>query len=245
MLYFQSWSGGKDSTASIILEHIYGLPKSKIIMSEVMFDEKRNISGELPEHMEWVHSTAIPLFHSWGYEVKILRTDRDYLHYFFHIVTKGNNKGKISGFPLGGKCAINRDIKIKAINEFYKSVNEEYIQFIGIASDEPERLERLKGTNKVSLLAKYGYTEAMAYNLCKKFGLLSPIYSFTKRGDCWFCPSASIGEYAHMKLNHPELWVELRKLSLTDNLVSYGFKYGKTFDEVDKKVDVYLSSHRL
>ena len=43
MLYFQSWSGGKDSTASIILEHIHGLPKSKIIMSEVMFDKKRTL----------------------------------------------------------------------------------------------------------------------------------------------------------------------------------------------------------
>ena len=50
MLYFQNWSGGKDSTASIILEHIHGLPPSKIIMSEVMFDKNRNISGELPKH---------------------------------------------------------------------------------------------------------------------------------------------------------------------------------------------------
>ena len=66
MLYFQNWSGGKDSTASIILEHIHGLPPSKIIMSEIMFDKKRNISGELPEHMEWVHNTAIPIFQNWG-----------------------------------------------------------------------------------------------------------------------------------------------------------------------------------
>ena len=46
MLYFHSWSGGKDSTASIILDHIHGLPPSKIIFSEVMFDRKREISGE-------------------------------------------------------------------------------------------------------------------------------------------------------------------------------------------------------
>ena len=86
MLYFQNWSGGKDSTASIILEHIHGLPRSKIIMSEVMFDKKRNISGELPEHMDWVHNTAIPLFRSWGYEVEILYSDYDYLDLFYHII---------------------------------------------------------------------------------------------------------------------------------------------------------------
>lgn len=246
--YFQSWSGGKDSTASIILEHIYGLPKSKIIMSEVMFDKKCNISGELPEHIKWVHGTAIPLFRSWGYEVEIVRTDRDYLDLFYHIISKSKKdgrNGKYAGFLIGGLCKANSALKTKPISDFYKNTTGNYIQYVGIAADEPERLERLKGTNRVSLLAKYGYTEAMAYNLCKKFGLLSPVYDFSNRGGCWFCPSASIKEYAHTKSEYPELWEELRRLSLTDNLVSYGFKYGETFAEVDRKVDVYLSRHKL
>lgn len=85
----------------------------------------------------------------------------------------------------------------------------------------------------------------MNYNLCKKFGLLSPVYDFSSRGGCWFCPSASIKEYAHTKSEHPELWEELRKLSLTDNLVSYGFKYGETFDEIDRKIEAYLNTRRL
>ena len=38
MQYFHSWSGGKDSTASIILDPIHGLPPAKIIFSEVMFE---------------------------------------------------------------------------------------------------------------------------------------------------------------------------------------------------------------
>lgn len=47
MRYIASWSGGKDSTASIILAHEHNEPLDLIIFSEVMFDE--NISGELPE----------------------------------------------------------------------------------------------------------------------------------------------------------------------------------------------------
>ena len=245
MLYFQSWSGGKDSTASIILEHIHGLPKSKIIMSEVMFDKKRNISGELPEHMEWVHNTAIPIFQSWGYEVDILRADKDYLDLFFHTVEKTKipeRKGKLVGFVLGGMCAANRDLKIKPINAFHKNVKDDFIQYVGIAADEPNRLERLHGTNKVSLLKRYGYTEQMAFNLCKEYGLLSPIYNFSKRGGCWFCPSKTIKEYAHTKSKYPELWEELRNLSFSDNLVSQNFKYGKTFAEVDRDVDIYLNN---
>lgn len=246
--YFQSWSGGKDSTASIILEHIYGLPQSKIIMSEVMFDRKRDISGELPEHMEWVHDTAIPLFRSWGYEVEILRADKDYLDLFFHKIEKSKvteRIGKARGFLLSGRCDANRDLKIKPINGYYKNIKEDFIQYVGIAADEPKRLERLQGTNMVSLLAKYGYTEQLAYNLCKKFGLLSPVYNFSKRGGCWFCPNSSTKEFAHTKSEHPELWEELRRLSLTDNRVSNGFKYEKTFDEVDRAVDYYLNRQKL
>lgn len=42
------WSGGKDSTASIILAHIHHLPITEIVFCEVMFDKSRNISGEIP-----------------------------------------------------------------------------------------------------------------------------------------------------------------------------------------------------
>ena len=39
-----SFSGGKDSTATVILAHEHGEPLDIIIFSEVMFDE--NTSGE-------------------------------------------------------------------------------------------------------------------------------------------------------------------------------------------------------
>lgn len=35
------WSGGKDSTASIILAHIHHLPITEIVFCEVMFDKSR------------------------------------------------------------------------------------------------------------------------------------------------------------------------------------------------------------
>ena len=51
MKYYVSWSGGKDSTATIILAHLHNIPIDGIIFSEVMFDKSRGISGELPEHI--------------------------------------------------------------------------------------------------------------------------------------------------------------------------------------------------
>lgn len=243
MLYFHSWSGGKDSTASIILDHIHNLPPSKIIMSEVMFDKKRGISGESPEHMEWVHNKAIPTFQLWGYEVEILHADKDYLDLFYHVVTNSKvaeRNGKYRGWLIGGLCVANDRLKIAPIRQYYKNISEPYIQYVGIAIDEPKRLERLKGTNKTSLLETYGYTERMAYDLCRQNDLLSPIYEFSTRGGCWFCPSATYAEFAHAKQHHPELWNELEKLSAEKNIVSQGFKYGKTFAEVDNRVDAII-----
>jgi hypothetical protein len=92
------------------------------------------------------------------------------------------------------------------------------VQYLGIAADEPKRLERLKGTNKISLLEKYGYTEKMAFDLCEKYGLLSPIYDFTKRGGCWFCPNAQYFELKHLRNNHSGLWGRLVDLEKEENL---------------------------
>ena len=241
MLYFHSWSGGKDSTASIILDHIHKLPPSRIVMSEVMFDIKRGISGELPEHMEWVHNVAIPLFKSWGYETEIIHAKVDYLSLFYHVIEKTENeerKGKYAGWLIGGKCAANRTLKTCPIGEYYKQFDDaEIIQYVGIAADEKERLQRLEGTNKVSLLQRYGYTERMARDLCEEYNLLSPIYKFSKRGGCWFCPNQKWEEFAHTRKHHPELWAELEKLNKEQNVVSRGFKWGKTLEQVTERVD--------
>lgn len=162
MRYIHSWSGGKDSTAAIILNHIHNLPPPTIIFSEVMFDKRRGISGELPEHIDFVKNKAIPKFQAWGYTVEILHAEKDYLDCFHHIIRKSKNflkNGKKNGFPIGGLCIINDRIKVKAINDYIKTINDKFIQYVGIAADEPERLKRLENTNKASLLANYGYTE--------------------------------------------------------------------------------------
>ena len=61
-----SWSGGKDSTATIILAHELGIKVDEIIFSEVMYDRIRGISGELPEFINWVKNVAIPKIETWG-----------------------------------------------------------------------------------------------------------------------------------------------------------------------------------
>lgn len=64
MEYIASFSGGKDSTATVILAHENKEPLDLILFCEVMFDDK--ISGELPEHIDFIKNKAFPLFNSWG-----------------------------------------------------------------------------------------------------------------------------------------------------------------------------------
>lgn len=130
---------------------------------------------------------------------------------------------------------------MQPIHTYYKQFKDyEIVQYVGIASDEPKRLARLqdKGNiSKVSLLAKYGYTEDMAKEKCLEYGLLSPIYQTGDRNGCWFCPNVRIKDFARFKLAHPDLWSELIVLSKTPNLCSYGFKYGMTVQQVTDKID--------
>lgn len=218
MKYIASWSGGKDSTASIILAYEHKEPLDVIIFSEVMFDE--NISGELPEHIDFIKNKAIPVFENWGYEVKILHSDKTYLNCFHHVATKGKRIGKKQGFPMAGRCRINSECKMRQIRKFWKEIEDDYVQYIGIAIDEPLRLNRIVNAgNKMSLLKKYNYTERMAFDLCKKYDLLSPIYEFAPRGGCWFCPNARYGELKYLRTNHPDLWNKLMELENEPDLI--------------------------
>lgn len=240
MKRYLSWSGGKDSSASIVLAYAKGLHLDGVIFSEVMFDHSRNISGENPKQIQWIYETAIPIIKKMGYPVKVVRAQKDYKTLFnTRITAKSKNKeriGKKWGFPLGGMCFINRDLKVAPIKQFNKQLGE-CEQIIGIAVDEPERLARLKHNSR-SLLAESSITEKDTYKICRDYNLLSPIYEYSSRGGCWFCPNCSIKEFAQFKKEFPELWVELEFLSHDKEIVSQGFKYGRTFASVNREIDL-------
>nr|DAE94451.1 MAG TPA: phosphoadenosine-phosphosulfate reductase [Bacteriophage sp.] len=220
MKHIASFSGGKDSAATIILAHEHGDPLDQIIFAEVMFDQE--ISGELPEHIDFVKNKCIPLFESWGYKVEILHAKKTYMDCFNKVAQRSKvpeRVGRRYGFPMAGKCLINDRCKVGAIREFFKTQDmDDVVQYIGIAADEPKRLKRIDGTRKVSLLAKYNYTEQMARELCERYDLLSPVYSFTSRGGCWFCPNARDNELRHLRKEHPELWRQLLELENEEDL---------------------------
>ena len=111
--HIASCSFGKDSLATVILAHEHGEPLDEVIYVEVMFDKE--ISGEIPEHRDFIYNVAIPKLESWGYPVTVLRSDRTYIDCFYHKLVKGKRKGMTQGFPMQGKCLINKECKLRPI----------------------------------------------------------------------------------------------------------------------------------
>lgn len=246
-IHIASCSFGKDSIATILIALEHAEPLDRVVFAEVMFDHKKNISGEIPEHINWIYDTAIPKLENMGVKVDVVKADPDYVSYFHRCRESGKYVGKIYGFPIGGRCIINRECKLNPIHRYCRQFKDyDIVQYVGIAQDEQGRLARLK-KHQISLLAKYGYTESMAMLKCEEYNLVSPIYNLSARGGCWFCMNCKLTGYLHIRRNHPHLWNALRQLSKTSNLCSYGFKYGKTLQQVEKDMNAleWRQKHQL
>ena len=228
--YIASCSFGKDSLATILLALQHGEPLDEAVYCEVMFDER--ISGEVPEHRDFIYNTAIPALERAGVKVTVLRAERTYVSIFTGRVTRGPKKGMVRSFPLCGKCAVQRDCKVRPIERYKKDLPPGTVQYIGIASDEQDRLLRLDGA-KISLLDKYNFTEKDAKEFCKSAGLLSPVYGFTDRGGCWFCPNAKREELRHLYNHHPDLWARMLELQAIPGKTTEKFNRTQRFSDID------------
>ena len=232
MKHIVSCSFGKDSIATVLLAKKHNLPVDEAIYCEVMFDA--GISGELPEHRDFIYQTAIPALEQMGIRVRVLRSGRTYVSLFTGRVTRGPKKGMVRSFPVCGKCYVQRDCKVNPIQRYRKTLPLNVVHYVGIAADEPKRLERL-GNNQISLLAKYGYTQQDAKQLCIDAGLLSPIYAFSNRGGCWFCPNAGRAELRHLYEHHPDLWARMLQLQALPGKTTEKFNRRERFSDIDEE----------
>lgn len=230
MRYLASCSFGKDSLAAILLAKKHGEPLDEAVYCEVMFD--KTISGEVPEHRDFIYTKGIPALERMGIKVTVLRGKKTYVDLFTGRITRGPKKGMLRSFPVCGKCYVQRDCKLRPILRYQKTLPPDTVQYIGIAKDEQDRLLRLEG-RQVSLLEKYNCTEQDAKELCRQAGLLSPIYEFAGRGGCWFCPNAKRKELRHLYDHHPDLWARMLELQALPGKVTEKFNRTQRFSDID------------
>lgn len=179
-----SWSGGKDSTAAVLL-HLERGDVCKVVCYIPYFDEHTPLI--LNDHYQHLIRTA-RRFEEMGGKVYFVH-GITYCEFFFHRSTRGKYKGRMFCWPsyITGQCGFKRDSKTKAIDRL--DVGHFDYQDIGIAYDETDRQGQLSNSKR-SILVELSITENDAMEICRRKGMLSPIYSRTSRDGCALCPHA-------------------------------------------------------
>ena len=111
------------------------------------------------------------------------------------------------------------------------------VQYLGIACDEPKRIERhIKKKGIVLPLVEAKWDEAYCRKWCEENDLLSPIYTSSARGGCWFCHNQDIDSLRRLRHNYPDLWELLLKWDL-DSPTSF-HSDGHTVHDFDKRFEL-------
>lgn len=194
-----SLSYGKDSLACLGAIEKLGWTLDRIIHAEVWATDA--IPADLPPMVEFKARADAIIKERWGIEVEHVRSDRTAETMIYHIRTRGNRVGQHNGWPRIKGCELQKTLKVRPI----KAAQRIGITYIGIAADEPERQKRLDNMRKSPLVAA-GWTETMCREWCEENGLLSPIYTDSARGGCWFCPCQSVKSLRQLRKNYPEYW---------------------------------------
>ena len=171
-------SMGKDSMALFIKVVELGLPLDEVVFCDIRYNKK--ISGEMPIMANWIPKAEKIIKEKFNIEVKHITSEKTFEEFFYTIKNKGKHSGENYGFPytIGAWC--NDRLKLQPIKKYLHSIKEPITEYIGIAKDEPKRLERYKKlqteTHKYITLADFNITEAEAVEICRKHNLLSPVY---------------------------------------------------------------------
>lgn len=204
--YVLSLSYGKDSLACLGAIQALGWPLDRIIHAEVWATD--TIPADLPPMVEFKAKADEIIKDRWGIEVEHIHSKVSFEKgfYFKRGRTGRQSKfyGEFYGWPMqrGQWCL--QQLKLPTFN---KIGNASVIRYMGIACDEPERISKHKPKDNVLLpLEEIGWDEAYCREWCERNGLLSPIYTDSARGGCWFCHNQSVDQLRLLRKNYPEYW---------------------------------------
>ena len=135
-----------------------------------------------------------------------------------------------SGFHYGyswcglGRCRWATRHKLDAIRAFRLSLAEPVIDYVGIAADEPQRLETEITPGKVFPLVDWGMAEAECLAYCRSCGWnwleetpavpegWIDLYEILDRVSCWCCANKNLKELYNIYRYLPYYWEQLKVL---------------------------------
>ena len=228
MQYIASLSYGKDSCAMLEIIKQHDMPLDRIVHVEIMATD--TIHADLPPMMEFKARADGIIKERYGIEVEHLHAPKSYEEFFY--LSRFNKKlqaQRIYGFPCVRGAWCNNRLKMSVLGKLNKP---DITQYIGIAADEPNRFHNLTD-RKRSPLVEHGIVEAEARKICEELDLLSPIYTQSARGGCWFCHNQTVNQLRLLRKQYPEYWALMLKWD-KDSPVTFKAD-GHTVHDFDKR----------
>lgn len=207
-----SVSFGKDSLAMVLYILENGLPLDEVIFYDtgMEFDaiyRNRDKLAAILEQREIKYTELHP--------------ENPFLYDMIERPVVSGKKGSHSGYGwCGGVCRWGTANKTRAID---RHAAEATTHYVGIALDEPRRLERLSPP-KVALLSEIGMKEADALLYCRERGWnwnepsqdstsgYVDLYQILDRVSCWCCANKNRRELRNIHKFLPDYWNRLEAL---------------------------------
>lgn len=235
MKYIASVSFGKDSLAMLLLLIAKGYP-----LDEVVFYD----TGKEFQAIYDTRDRILPLLESRGIMYKELHPEMSFDYKMFNkpVCKQGTKQVHKHGYSwCGGTCRWGTTDKLQALERYCKG-NYEYV---GIAVDEIDRLEKERKGKKIFPLAEWKLTERDCRKYCYHKGFKweengIQLYSILKRVSCWCCRNKNLRELKNMYILLPDYWEKLKSIQrrLHEPMKQCGsiFDLEKRFDfEIQRK----------
>ena len=200
-----SLSGGKDSTAMLLLMIERGLPIDAVLTADT--------GMEFPEMYEHLQKLDDYLFAERGLHLTWLRHPKGFEWLMFEEKKQRpasiENRQRLgvslygNGWPGPRVRWCTGQLKTHLIHKEINRLKGQYkaVSYVGIAADEPKRIK-----NERYPLMDWGITEKEALRICYDRGYdFGGLYQIYRRCSCWCCPLQGIGELRKLRQHHPEL----------------------------------------
>lgn len=226
MKYIASVSFGKDSLAMLLRLLEENKPLDEVVFYDTGMEFKAIYN---------IRDKIIEILKEKNIKFTELKPKCEFCYKMFDKPVKAKNGTTHYGYSwCGGRCRWGTTEKLVALEKYCKGA----VEYVGIAVDEPKRIEKERKGNKQFPLAEWNMTEKDCLQYCydKGYNWLEDgieLYSILDRVSCWCCANKNLKELKNYYLYLPKYWNKLKELqSKTDR----PFKYNKyTIFDLEEK----------
>ena len=246
MRYIASCSCGKDSLAMVYKIIEQQLPLNEIVFYDtgMEFQSIYNNWKQLTEYAQ-----------RFGIKCTTLHPKCPFLYTMFEQPHCSRKDGIVRyGYSwCGGYCRWGTNEKLKSIDKYCEQ--QEAICYVGIAADEPQRLEKEHKTYKRYPLVEWNMSEVDSLQYCRKHNIswiekcraklegrfFIDLYTILDRVSCWCCANKNHWELYNYWKYLPDYWEKLKEIQ---RKTQRPFNKYTIFEMEEKFDNGYIPRHR-